>query len=87
MVLKVHLFQRKKCGNERGKIESSSENISSDKLAAPYFRLVGQTVQSRQLWQLGEAAVVDAEVQVLVQDAEILIAALHNPTAPLQINH
>lgn len=68
------------------KIKSSSENISRDKLAAPYFWLVGQVVQSRQLRQLGEAAVVDAEVQVLVQDAEILIAALHNPTAALQID-
>lgn len=69
------------------KSEAPQEKILSDKLAAPYFRLVGQTVQSRQLGQLGEAPVVDAEVQVLVQDAEILIAALHNPTAALQIDH
>lgn len=68
-------------------MESSSENNPSGKLATAYLRLVGQTVQSRQLGQLGEAAVVDAEVQVLVQDAEILIAALHNPAAALQMDH
>lgn len=65
-------------------IKSLQKDISSDKLEAPYFWLVGQTVQSRQLMQLGESAVIDTEVQVLVQDTEILIAALHNPTATLQ---
>lgn len=58
----------------------------SDKLSSTYFWLVSQTVQSRQLRQLGEAAVIDTEVQVLVQDTEILIAALHNPTTTLQID-
>lgn len=58
----------------------------SDKLSSTYFWLVSQTVQSRQLRQLGEAAVIDTEVQVLVQDTEILIAALHNPTTTLQMD-
>lgn len=49
-----------------------------------YLRLISQTVQSRQLRQLWEASVVDAEVQVFVQDTKILIAALHNPTSTLQ---
>lgn len=49
-----------------------------------YLRLVSQTVQSRQFGQFGEASVIDAEVQVFVQDAEVLIAAFHNPTTTLQ---
>lgn len=51
-----------------------------------YLRLISQTVQSRQLRQLWEASVVDAEVQVFVQDTKILIAALHNPTSTLRNN-
>lgn len=52
-----------------------------------YLWLISQTVQSRQLRQLGKASVIDAEMQVLVQDTEILIAALHNPTPTLQNNN
>jgi hypothetical protein len=48
-----------------------------------YFGLVRQTVEAGQLGQLGEAAVVDAEMQVLVQHTEILIAAPHNPAPAL----
>lgn len=48
------------------------------------LRLVSQTVQSGQFGQFGEASVIDAEVQVFVQDAEVLIASLHNPTTTLQ---
>ena len=52
-----------------------------------YLWLISQTVQSRQLRQLGKASVIDAEMKVLVQDTEILIAALHNPTPTLQNNN
>lgn len=48
-----------------------------------YLWLISQAVQSRQLRQLWETSVIDAEVQVLVQDTEILIAALHNPASTL----
>lgn len=68
------------------KWKMKKSKASQNKVEASYFWLVGQTVQSRQLGQLGEAAVIDTEVQVLVQDTEILIAALHNPTATLQID-
>lgn len=71
---------------EAGKWKAPRENNPSGKLATAHLRLVGQTVQSGQLGQLGEAAVVDAEVQVLVQDAEILIAALDDPAAALQMD-
>lgn len=49
-----------------------------------YLGAIPQTVESRQLRQLREAAVIDAKVQVLVQDTEILIAALHNPASALR---
>lgn len=49
-----------------------------------YLRLVSQAVQSRQFGQFGEASVIDAEVQMFVQDAEVLIAAFYNPTTTLQ---
>lgn len=50
----------------------------------PHLRSICQTVRSRQLGQLRKAPVVDAEVQVLVQDTEILIAAFHNPAPALR---
>lgn len=49
-----------------------------------YLGLVGQTVQARQFGQFGEASVIDAEVQVFVQDAEVLIGAFDNPTTTLR---
>lgn len=49
-----------------------------------YLRLVSQTVQSRQFRQFGEASVIDAEVQVFIQDTEVLVAALYDPTTTLQ---
>lgn len=49
-----------------------------------YLWLVSQTVQSRQFRQFGEAPVIDAEVQVFIQDTEVLVAAFYNPTTTLQ---
>lgn len=49
-----------------------------------YLWLVSQTVQPRQFRQFGEAPVIDAEVQVFIQDTEVLVAALYNPTTTLQ---
>lgn len=46
--------------------------------------LIGQTVQSWQLRQLREASVINAEMQVLVKDTEVLIAAFDNPASTLQ---
>lgn len=56
-------------------------------ILSAYLWLVSQTVQTRKLRQLGEASVIDTKVKVLVQDTEILIAALYNPTSALQNNN
>lgn len=56
----------------------------SEACERPCLWRIAQTVQAGQLGQLREAPVVDAQMQVLVQDAEILIAALHDPASALQ---
>lgn len=48
-----------------------------------YLRAVPQHVGAGQLCELGETPIINAEVEVFVEDSEILVAALHDPTLPL----
>lgn len=48
-----------------------------------YLWAVPQHVGAGQLCELGETPIINAEVEMLVENTEILVAALHDPTLPL----
>lgn len=51
---------------------------------ALYLCSLPQAVETGKLRELGKAAVIDAEMEMLIQDSEIFIAPPHNPASSLR---
>lgn len=49
-----------------------------------YLCSLPQAVETGKLRELGKAAVIDAEMEMLIQDSEIFIAPPHDPASSLQ---
>ncbi len=58
--------------------------VLKDKRLGSYLCSLPQAVETGQLGELGKAAVIDAEMEMLIQDSEIFIAPPHDPASSLR---